>query len=296
MSSSGEKARPPVDDDTLFDLLQRLSRGESSVEEVQTALAASGFVPELEAAQIDLARAARCGLSEAVFGAGKTIAELEEIVAAFLERSDQVLVTRLDEAKALELQQRWPHGRWHQRAGVWCCRARGGSALPQDEDGSNETLTVPAGYYDVAVVCAGTSDLAAAEEAAVVLEFAGVSVARFRDVGIAGLHRLVHRLEEIRRARVVITAAGMDGALPTVIAGLVRAPVIALPTSIGYGSSFEGLAALLTMLNACAGGIATVNIDNGYGAAAMALKILAVPAAETFESHLPAASSNIASP
>jgi pyridinium-3,5-biscarboxylic acid mononucleotide synthase len=126
----------------------------------------------------------------------------------------------------------------------------------------------------VAVVCAGTSDVPVAEEAAVTAEFHGAEVDRIYDVGVAGLHRLLDRAEAIRRARVVVVAAGMEGALPSVVGGLVEAPVIAVPTSVGYGASFQGLAALLAMLNSCASGVAVVNIDNGFGAGYMACAIL----------------------
>lgn len=126
----------------------------------------------------------------------------------------------------------------------------------------------------VAVVCAGTSDLPVAEEAARVLEFGGASVLRVVDVGVAGLHRLLERLEEIKGCSVVIVVAGMDGALPSVVGGLVRQPVIAVPTSVGYGANLNGIAALLAMLNSCAAGLVVVNIDNGFGAAMHALKIL----------------------
>jgi NCAIR mutase (PurE)-related protein len=126
----------------------------------------------------------------------------------------------------------------------------------------------------IAVVCAGTSDLNVAEEAAQTLEFAGARVERVRDVGVAGLHRLLGKLELIRESRIVIAIAGMEGALPGVLAGLVSAPVIAVPTSVGYGASLGGISALLTMLNACSSGIGVVNIDNGFGAAVLALRIL----------------------
>jgi NCAIR mutase (PurE)-related protein len=126
----------------------------------------------------------------------------------------------------------------------------------------------------VAVVCAGTSDLAVAEEAAVTASFQGASVARIYDVGVAGIHRLLGRANDLREATVVIVVAGMEGALPSVVAGLVAAPVVAVPTSVGYGASFEGLAALLAMLNSCAAGLAVVNIDNGFGAGHLACTIL----------------------
>jgi NCAIR mutase (PurE)-related protein len=177
-----------------------------------------------------------------------------------------VLVTRVRPEVADALQGVFPDAAYHERARILTCGSR------------HETAGGP-----VAVLAAGTSDLPVAEEAAVCAAWFGFEVDRHYDVGIAGLHRILSRLPDIRKASVVIAVAGMDGALPTVVASLIPAPVVAVPTSVGYGASFGGLAALLTMLNACAPGIGVVNIDNGYGAAVLASRIarMRLPAAAT---------------
>jgi NCAIR mutase (PurE)-related protein len=207
-------------------------------------------------ADLDLDRAARTGVPEVVYAEGKTDEELVAIARRIDEAQGRLLVTRLAEERAPLLLAAVPGALYHARARVLAKSA------------------APAVAGTVAILAAGTSDLAVAEEAAVGLEWMGVTTARHYDVGVAGLHRLLDRLPEIRRAAVLVVVAGMDGALPSVVAGLVSAPVIAVPTSVGYGASFEGLAALLTMLNACSGGVAVVNIDNGFGAALMARRIL----------------------
>ena len=204
----------------------------------------------------DVQRLSRQGLPEVVYAAGKTISQVQTAVAALNEANGCALATRVCPAMAQELA--GPDAVYDDVSQVWC---RG--ALPQVKD-----------VAPVAVVCAGTSDLPVAEEAARVLEFGGASVLRVVDVGVAGLHRLLERLEEIKGCSVVIVVAGMDGALPSVVGGLVRQPVIAVPTSVGYGANLNGIAALLAMLNSCAAGLVVVNIDNGFGAAMHALKIL----------------------
>ncbi len=213
---------------------------------------------DLEFAKLDLHRELRSGLPEAVYGAGKSVAQLRAIVAKLLEAHGRVLVTRLSRDGAEELLAGLPEARYHERARVLTA-------------GSPHARVVGT----VAVLAAGTSDLPVSEEAAVCAEWFGHPVTRSSDVGVAGAHRLLGNLTEIRAARVVIAVAGMDGALPTLVAGMVAAPVVAVPTSVGYGASFAGLAALLTMLNACAPGVAVVNIDNGYGAAVLAHRIAA---------------------
>ena len=204
----------------------------------------------------DVQRLSRQGLPEVVYAAGKTISQVQTAVAALHEANGCALATRVRPAMAQELA--GPDAVYDDVSQVWCRGAR-----PQVKD-----------VAPVAVVCAGTSDLPVAEEAARVLEFGGASVLRVVDVGVAGLHRLLERLEEIKGCSVVIVVAGMDGALPSVVGGLVRQPVIAVPTSVGYGANLNGIAALLAMLNSCAAGLVVVNIDNGFGAAMHALKIL----------------------
>ena len=238
-------------------LLAAVAAGELATEDAVERLAQLPFL-DLGAAKLDLHREIRSGLGETVFAPGKTVEDLERIVAALYQASGRVLVTRLLPEQARALLDRHPGAAYHPRPGLLTL-------------GASE----PASSYAIAVLAAGTADLAVAEEAALVAEWLGARVDRHYDVGVAGVHRLFGKLDSVRRAEVLIAVAGMDGALPTLVAGLVRAPVIAVPTSVGYGASFGGLAALLTMLNACSPGVAVVNIDNGYGAAVMAHRICA---------------------
>jgi len=206
---------------------------------------------------IDHDRERRTGAGEVVFGSGKTAAQISDIVAHLVARGDNVLVTRLDPDKHAQLVNVPDDAIYHPQAHVLTWHAQ----LP----------TTPATL--VAVVTAGTSDLPVAEEAALTAEFFGNEVTRIFDVGVAGLHRLLARLEDLRRARVLVVVAGMEGALPSVVGGLVDKPVIAVPTSVGYGAAFEGVAALLGMLTSCASGVSVVNIDNGFGAGFLANSI-----------------------
>jgi pyridinium-3,5-biscarboxylic acid mononucleotide synthase len=243
-------------------LLEAVAAGEVTPGQAQERLAELPFA-DLGFAKLDLHRELRLGLPEAVYAEGKTSSDLRRIVERLLTAHGRVLVTRLAPAAAAELQAGIAKGAegsggavYHERARVLTCGA----------------VAAPSGP-PIAVLAAGTSDLPVAEEAAVCAEWCGHPVNRAYDVGVAGLHRLLGRLPEIRGAGVVIAVAGMDGALPTVVASLVPAPVVAVPTSIGYGASFGGLAPLLTMLNGCAPGVGVVNIDNGYGAAVLASRI-----------------------
>jgi hypothetical protein len=236
-------------------LLAAVARGELDVEEAMRRL---GPTADLGFARLDLDRERRTGVPEAVFSPGKSDDELAAIVQELVSRLGRALVTRLPPERATVLSSRVAGGNYFSRARIWC---------------HGDGATSLAGGH-VAVVSAGTSDLEVADEAAVTACWLGLAVERYSDVGVAGLHRLLDRLEEIRKAAAIIVVAGMDGALPTVLAGLVRAPVIAVPTSIGYGASFAGLSALLTMLNACAPGVAVVNVDNGFGAAVYAHRVL----------------------
>ncbi|MBF0545247.1 MAG: nickel pincer cofactor biosynthesis protein LarB [Candidatus Riflebacteria bacterium] len=212
---------------------------------------------EIPHAIIDLGREERAGFIEAIFGAGKTSEQVQKIFSAFVEKKGRALATRCT-IETIKMIVSEISGCGHDnRAGiVW---------YPERIEPVLETVTVVAG---------GTSDVPVAEEAAITLEFGGARVERVFDVGVAGIHRLFGRLELIRKAQVVIVTAGMEGALPSVVGGLVSAPVIAVPTSVGYGASFQGLAALLGMLNSCSAGITVTNIDNGFGAAVAALRIL----------------------
>ncbi len=215
---------------------------------------------DLEFARIDHHRALRQGHPEVVFGEGKTVEQVVAICAGLAAASDSFLCTRCSEAQAEALLARYPRAVWHPLARVL--------VNPPGEPPAR------AAAGPVLVVSAGTSDLPVAEEAAVVAEAFGLRVTRLADVGVAGLHRLLAESERLHEARVVIVVAGMEGALPSVVGGLVRVPLIAVPTSVGYGAAFGGLAALLGMLNSCAAGVTVVNIDNGFGAAAAASRIL----------------------
>jgi NCAIR mutase (PurE)-related protein len=210
-------------------------------------------VADLGFAQLDLERERRTGFPEVVFGEGKSASQLTAILGKLTEHADRVLATRVSADKAAEIIAALPGFAYHEAARTLTWR-REPAATPPDDDGY------------VAVVSAGTSDVPVAEEAAITAECMGCRVERIYDVGVAGIHRLFRRLPQIRGANVVIVAAGMEGALTSVVGGLVDKPVIALPTSVGYGASFHGLAALLTMLNSCAAGVSVVNIDNGFGA------------------------------
>ena len=224
---------------------------------------------DLEHAVLDHDRAARTGVPEVVFCQGKTTHQVVDIVARVVEHEGRVLATRASPETAEAVLRSFPDGLYHSLARIIVIDRR--SSLAGDAAAAaGERAASP---Y-VAVVTAGTSDLPVAEEAAVTLEFLGARVERVNDVGVAGLHRLLSRRDVLRQARIVIAVAGMEGALPSVIGGLVACPVVAVPTSIGYGASFGGLAALLAMLNSCAPGVAVVNIDNGFGAAVHAYKIL----------------------
>lgn len=253
--------------DRLHELLAAVSRGEIAPEAAAEQLADLPFA-DLGFAKLDLHRELRSGLPEAVYGEGKTGDELVAIARRLLEAHGRVLVTRLAEAPAAALAAALPDATYHPRARVLT------AGEPHPAPGRSGGSSRP-----IAVVAAGTADLAAAEEAAVCCEFFGLEVERHADVGIAGLHRLLAAAPALRRAGVVIVAAGMDGALPAAVAGLVPAPVIAVPTSTGYGAALGGLAPLLTMLNACAPGVAVVNVDNGFGAAVVAWRIAAGTAA-----------------
>jgi len=237
----------------LRTLLAAVAAGEVSTDDAVAQLAELPYA-DLGFAKLDLHRELRSGLPEAIYAAGKRSDDLVAICRRVEAAHGRVLVTRLEAEPAAALAAELPDANYHERARVLTLGA------PHDDPEAGR----------VAVLAAGTSDLPVADEAAVCLEFFGHPVDRVWDVGVAGLHRLLGQLPEVRKARVVVAVAGMDGALPTVVASLVKVPVVAVPTSVGYGASFGGVAALLTMLNACAPGVGVVNIDNGYGAAVLA--------------------------
>jgi hypothetical protein len=246
-----------MDPRNLRQLLEEVRSGTLPVEQAAARLATLPF-EDLGFAKLDHHRALRRGFPEAVFGAGKTAEQVVAIVEKVTARGQRVLVTRTTSEVHARVRAVRPEARFHEAARCLTVASEKAVALP----GS------------IAIAAAGTSDLPVAEEAAVTAEFHGASVERVYDVGVAGLHRLLDRTPTIRNADVVIVVAGMEGALPSVVAGLVDSPVVAVPTSVGYGASFQGLAALLAMLNSCASGVGVVNIDNGFGAAHLACLIL----------------------
>ena len=204
---------------------------------------------------LDLDRETRTGAPEVVFGLGKTAKQIIEIIDVLVSKEINVLVTKIDEQKYADLSSSLP------KQAVYS---------PNAEILSIKMREVKLTKSFVGVVSAGTSDHRVAREAALTAEFFGSKTLEITDVGVAGLHRLLSRIDEIKNAKVIIAVAGMEGALPSVIGGLVKSPVIAVPTSVGYGASFEGIAALLGMLTSCASGISVVNIDNGFGAGYLA--------------------------
>jgi NCAIR mutase (PurE)-related protein len=242
--------------DKLKTLLEDIRGGRITVDEGMALLKDLPYL-DLGCAKLDTHRELRVGYPEVIFCPGKTTEQIKTIIRAMLERNSNILATRAGEALFAEIRQICPEAVYHALAGAITV--------------SKTRMETPDSY--IAVVTAGTSDLPVAEEAAVTAELFGNRVERIVDVGVAGVHRLFDKLDVIRGAKVIIVAAGMEGALPSLIGGLVDKPVIAVPTSVGYGASFKGLAALLSMLNSCAGGVCVVNIDNGFGAGYMASMI-----------------------
>lgn len=220
-------------------------------------VAAQSAMLALGHSNLDLEREARCGFAEVVFAQGKQVPELVEIAAALESRHGRFLATRVDAAQARALVQRFPHAVHHARARIVL------TGMPDSSSGVGR----------VVVVAAGTSDRAVADEASITARAMGAHVEELHDVGVAGLHRLLAHVELLRSANALVVVAGMEGALASVVGGLVARPVIAVPTSVGYGAAFEGLAALLSMLNSCAAGVSVVNIDNGFGAGYSAAQI-----------------------
>ena len=237
-----------MDERTLTRLLSRVKKGSVSVPQAVEALKDLPFA-ELGFATVDTHRALRLGFPEVVLGQWKTTEQCAGIIGVLAARKQSVLVTRLQPQKARALKHLFPKGRWHEQARIFSLAA---GRKPR------------AGK--IAVVCAGTSDLPVAEEAAVTAEAFGATVVRINDVGVAGIHRLLKRRAELADAQVVVTVAGMEGALASAVGGLVGVPVVAVPTSIGYGVSAHGFTALLSMLASCSSNVAVVNIDNGFGA------------------------------
>jgi NCAIR mutase (PurE)-related protein len=244
----------------LKQLLDAVSTGRidarTAADRVLDALRAAPF-EDIGFARVDNHRHLRQGFPEVVLGLGKSPEQIASIAERIVAAGHSLLVTRTTLDAFDRVREVVPGAIFHGEARA-ITRAQG---------------EIPRGQGTVLIACAGTSDLPVAEEAVVTAELMGNTVDRLYDVGVAGLHRLLHEQERLQRARVLIVVAGMEGALPSVIGGLVRVPVIAVPTSVGYGASFGGIAALLGMLNSCASGVSVVNIDNGFGAACIASRI-----------------------
>ena len=250
--------------ETLRTLLEQVRSGALAVESAQTQLTTTmrrAPFEDIGFARVDHHRPIRQGFPEVVFGEGKTPDQIAEIAARIVAAGDSLLVTRTGPDAFTAVRRRVDGVVFHETA----------RAL------SYTTDTQPTGHGTILVVAGGTSDQRVSEEAVVTSEVMGNRVERLYDVGVAGLHRLLAERSRLEQARVIVVVAGMEGALPSVVGGLVSVPVIAVPTSVGYGASFGGVAALLSMLNSCASGVAVVNIDNGFGAGTLASRINHLP-------------------
>lgn len=234
--------------------LEALQNGKLNLEDAEAQL--KGF-KDIGHSRVDLQREERNGTPEVIYGESKTAGQIIDIMATMQARHQNILATRITPQVADTVQQSFPQAKYHELARL----------LELRNFEPKETTS------KIAIVCAGTSDLPIAEEARITAEFYGNSTEQVYDCGVAGLHRLLASLKNIQSCRVVIVVAGMEGALPSVVGGLVKAPIIAVPTSVGYGANFGGLSALLTMLNSCASGVSVVNIDNGFGGGFLASRI-----------------------
>ena len=245
---------PPIDKMKTRKILEALQSGEIKLSDAEAQL--KGF-EDLGHSRVDLEREERNGIPEVIYGGGKTPEQIIDIMVSMEARGQNILATRIAPEVAVDIIQTYPAAIYHE--------------LPRLVE--LRTFEPVQTTEKIAIVCAGTSDLSVAEEARLTAEFYGNTTERVYDCGVAGLHRLLASLDTIRSCRVVVVVAGMEGALPSVVGGLVKAPIIAVPTSIGYGANFDGLSALLTMLNSCASGVSVVNIDNGFGAGFLASRI-----------------------
>lgn len=245
---------------TVRAVLDAVRAGTLTPAEAERHIRAATATEDLGYARVDHDRARRQGFPEVIYGKGKTPEQIAGIARAIASRGDALLVTRASRASFDRVAEVVPDARFHEHASIIERRTAG-----------------PVGHGVILVAAAGTSDLPVAEEAAISAEVMNNPVDRLYDVGVAGLHRLLSEHQRLSAARIIIVVAGMEGALASVVGGLVQVPVIAVPTSTGYGSSFEGLTALLAMLNSCASGVSVVNIDNGFGAAAVASAINHLP-------------------
>ncbi len=240
----------------MEDILERVRRGTLTPREAMDALKDYPY-EDLDFAKIDHHREIRKGFPEVIYGLGKTDEQIVRIAKAITSKGSSLLVTRIGPSSLARLKRALPKVSYNKDGAIAFLRQR--APLP--------------GKGKVFILTAGTSDMSVAEEAFVTCQMLGNEVERAYDVGVAGLHRLLGEYDRIKAARVIITCAGMEGALPSVVAGLFSVPIIAVPTSVGYGASFKGVAALLAMLNSCPGGVGVVNIDNGFGAAFLASQI-----------------------
>lgn len=242
-----------MDNKKIEQILQQVKDGEMDVSEALNAFTDFGY-KELNYAKIDNHRQLRTGYPEVIFGQSKAPEHIEGIVKYMLERENNILITRTTQEVFERVQKLTPDAEFNSLARTITIRK----------------VTLPKPDSHIAVVSAGTSDMAVSEEACVTAEIFDNEVRRYHDVGVAGIHRFYDNVGEIRKARVVVVVAGMEGALPSIVGGMVDKPVVAVPTSVGYGANFGGLSALLGMLTSCASGVSVVNIDNGFGAGYLA--------------------------
>jgi NCAIR mutase (PurE)-related protein len=238
-----------MNQDSLVKILKQVQNRDTSIDEALEKLRNFPYENIGDFVRLDHHRSLRCGYPEIIYGSGKTVEQLLGIVERVLEQGDDLMITRIDPEISQQICEIYPQIMYHPLAQMLTWQ-------------SNPRASVG----NLLVLTGGTADVPVAEEAALTAEMMGAKVTRIFDVGVAGLHRLLDQLDLLHSASVLVVVAGMEGALPSVVAGLVSAPVIAVPTSIGYGASFNGLAALLAMLNSCANGVSVVNIDNGFGA------------------------------
>lgn len=243
--------------DDIKDILEQYKKGSLDLDAAAEKVNSSYFT-DLGHTVIDNNRMNRTGFPEVIYCAGKTTEQIRKIFSVMAEQGDNILATRAEPSVYIALKEDYPQVFYHEAARIVSLKNR---EFPEVSE------------HTIAVITAGTSDIPVAEEAALTAEFYGNKVLRINDVGVAGIHRLLNRIEEIRSARVLIVVAGMEGALPSAVGGLVDKPIISVPTSVGYGASFGGLAALLGMLNSCSSGTSVVNIDNGFGAGYLASMI-----------------------
>lgn len=242
--------------DKLKHILEQLDAGKIDIFSALARVSDSKGIEDIGCARIDHDRKNRCGFPEFIYGASKTIEQLLAIVPILIKKQSPVLVTRLEADKGKALKKKFPQGEFDELARVFI--------IHQKSEAQGNVI----------ILTAGTSDLDVALEAKYTLETCDIGVSMISDVGVAGLHRLLGEIEKFKKADAIIVVAGMEGALPSVVGGLVSCPVIAVPTSVGYGAAFGGIAALLGMLNSCASGVTVVNIDNGFGAACAARRII----------------------